>query len=350
MGNLYSSNRHDKDAVVRSLWKSLRAVPVLPINPNLVPLLVLCKRSDGYHDVGTVYSLCKPGKGKDWLEGVLYPRRKNKYLLPHQGIGQQTSVMISDDEGALAKVLVGTANAAALFKKSESIDVCIPVCEIREFNIEKWDEMMEHFDPDQQSSALGSPGGLNGKRDLFIVQKVLLVSQIKITASYKSDAGREVKSNANPVMPSHGVNIEASFRTTSSSVIGEFTLSATQKYQKLPVAFSGFSYTYDKFGVREHFGKETRCQSDGETGESSGASQGDSDSDNDDPQDDPNVGRLLEFNEGWFANAIPNPNLEIYSYLEEPEDPEEPLNAEEEEEEEEDEVVDQNAPGMEDID
>lgn len=346
MGNLCSSNRYDRDAVVRSLWKSLRAVPVLPINPNLIPLRVLCKKSDGYHDVGTVYSLCKPGKDKEWLKDVVYPRRKlpvlgrkNKYLLPPKSIGQQTSI-VSDNDGALAKALVGPVNAAAWFKKTESIEVSIPECEILEFNKEKWDEMMDHFDPDLQTSILGSA---DGKRDLFIVQKVLLVSQIKITASYKINAGLDVKTS---VMPSQGVNLEAIFRSTSSSIIGEFTLSATQKDQKLPVAFSGFSYTYNKFGIREHFGKETRSQPDGEIGESSGASQADSDPEDDDPVDDPDMGSLLDEND-WFVNVIPS--LEIYPYLAEPDEPEQPLN-EPGEDEEEDGVVDQNAPGLDDID
>ncbi|KAG0575504.1 hypothetical protein KC19_5G008600 [Ceratodon purpureus] len=344
MGNLGSSNRYEKVEVVRRLWKLQRAVPVLPISPHLIPLLVLSKRKDGYHVAGDVFSLCKPGNGKDWLKDVRppLPRRKNKYFLPPKSIGQQTYVF-SDDDGALAKALVGSANAAVWFKKFESIEVCISECEIREFNIEKWDEMMEHFDPDLQTTKPGSPECLSGNRELFIVQKVLLVSQIKITASYKGNAGPEVKSNVDPEMPSQGVNIEASFRTTSSSIIGEFALSAKQKNQKLPVAFSGFSYTYDKFGVREHFGKGTRCQADAEIGESSGASE-EADSDDDDPQDDPNMGGLVDFNDGWFANVKPNPSLEIYPYVEESQ---EPLNAEEEEEEEEDEdeVVDPNAPG-----
>lgn len=343
MGNLCSSGHCNRDAVVQNLWKSQRAIPVLPINPDLDSLRVLCRKSDGFHDVGTVYSLCTPGAKKEWLKHEVYSQRRSSiYRLPPKSIGQQTSV-ISDDEGALAKALVGSAYAAAWFTKAESIAVAVPECEVREFNMEKWEEMMKHFDPDLQTSTLRSPG-CNGKHDLFVVQKVVLVSQIKITASYKHNGAPEVKT---PVKPPQGVNIETSIRITSDRVVREFTLTAQKQNQKLPVALSGFSYTYDRFGVREHFGTETCAQADGEIGESSGTSQGDSESDDEDRQTDPNMGLLLEENE-WFASINPM-DLEIYPNVEEPSDGEEGQEAEEEEEEEE-EVVDPNAPGLDDID
>ena len=352
MGNHLSNNKYDKDEVIRSLWKSLGAVPVLPINPNLNVLRVLFKQNDGYHDVGTVHSLCKEGNDKKWLQNVVQPRNrllfsKNKYLLPPRSIGQQT-IVISDAKGVLAKAFVGAAHAAAWFKKSESIEVCILGCEVREFNKEKWEEMIQHFDPDLQSSLLGPPDR-QGKRAVFIVQKVVLVSQIKITVSYKTNEGLDINT---PDILYHGVKLRAGFRSTNSSrVFREFTLSATEKNQKLPVAFSGFRYKYNKFGVRESFGNETHAQPDGEVGESSGASQCGSDDDEADfddediAQNDPHMGSFLQDDE--FANIKPiNPSeIEIYPYLDEA--PEELPDGEEEQ----DEDIDQNAPGhMEDID
>lgn len=345
MGNLCSSNQYDKDAVVRSLWETQRAIPVLPINPNLDALRVLLKRSDGYHDVGNVYSLCKPGKDKDWLQDALYPRRRLRkfhpaskqkllYLLPPQSLGNQSSV-IADHDGAVAQALVGPANAAAWFAKASSIQVCIPDCELREFNTTNWGEMMNHFVPDM--SALGPPGR-NHKQQLFILQKVLVVSHIKIAAYYGTDIDVDVDVDVSAtVLPAKGVDVKASaIRTTDTGiVVREFTLSASQKNRKLPVAFSGFKYTFDKFGIPEE--QATRHESDcaGESSHAAQESESSSKRDNSDEQEDEdaavydeNMRELLEDDDGdenWFATVrTTDPSsLEILPYLSEEEEEEE---------------------------
>lgn len=367
MGNLCSSNQYiDRDAVIRELWKSHRGIPVLPINSTLDALRVLNKKSDVFHDVGNVYSLCKPGKDKEWLKDVLYPQLRLDHLLPPTSISEQMLV-ISDDDGALAKPLVGPTNADAWFQNAESIQIRIPDCDMHELNMDKWAEMIQRFDPDLQTPTLGPPGR-NGKRVLFIVQKVLLVSHIKITASYKTDdAGLELLNGADhpPLTPSQGINLEAKFRTTSpGSFVGEFSLSAAHKNQKLPVAFTGFPYTYDKFGNRDVEGKETQSQADaaGEIGESSAVVSGEEDDpgaeeeefeEDDGPETDEHMGRFLVDND-WFATVMPctDPSqFEILPRLEEEEEEAEPADAGEgQDDQEEEHVVDQNASGMEDLD
>jgi hypothetical protein len=353
MGNHCSSKQYvDRDAALRDLWKSQRAIPVLPINPYLDALRVLNRQSDGFHDIGSVYSLCKPGEDKEWLKEVLLPRRRLHHLLPATSTGEQRSVVL-DDDGALAQALVGPANAAAWLQNAESIQICIPDCEIRELHMDNWAELIRRFDPKLQT--LGPPGR-NGKRDLFIVQKVLLVSHVKITASYQTDdASLELATSADhPVTPSPGVTLEASFRPTSSgSVVGEFTLSPAHRNLKLPVAFSGFLYTYDKFGNRDLDGKETRSQADaaGEVGESSGAASDDGSEAEDEEegaQIDEHMGGFLVDN--VFATIIPGDlrELEILPHLEEEE--EEAEHADAEENEGQVHVVDQNASDLEDID
>lgn len=263
MGNLHSSGRYDKDTVIRHLWKALRAIPVLPINPHLAPLRVLTKGNDGYHDVGSVYSLCKPGTGKNSLRSLVSPSffqtftglGKKKYFTT-ESIGTQT-YNISDDHGAIAKLLVGEANAAAWFSRAKSIDVHLPECWVCEFKNENWEEMLQHFDPDMSKPFLGK-SERNGKWKLYIVQKVVLVSHVQITASYRTTSGMNFQ--LPEVVPGSKVQTKVKVHGEETVV---FTLSATKKDQKLPIAFSGLQYTYDKFGVREaKQGERTRNQPD----------------------------------------------------------------------------------------
>lgn len=265
MGNHSSKNNYSKDEIENWLWKILGAVPLLPVNPNLEVLRVLLKQKDGYHDVGTVHSLCKKGKDKKWLGKVVQPQRrrlfwKNKsspsqeYLLPPRSIGQ-TTIFISDTKGALAKALLGPVYAAAWIEKAESMEVRILGSEVHEFKKEKWEEMIQHFDPDLGSSLLGYPDR-HSHRELYIVQKVVLLSEIKITVSYKTNEG--VGINIPTCFLHDGLKLTGGVRSTNgSSVIREFTLSNPETNQKLPVAFSAISYNYNQCGIRGKYGKET---------------------------------------------------------------------------------------------
>lgn len=293
MGNHQSS---DKDTVLQNLWKAQRAIPVVPLNPKLDALRVLTKHSNGYHDVGNVISLSKSAGQHEFLSP-----RKQKRFVTTKSMGTQ-SYTIADNHGAVATKLT---DASAWFQNATSVQVRIPECWVREYDVQNWNDMVRHFNPDMHkvNSKLQNPDVWNSQRELFIVQKVVLVSHITITAKYTTSAAcPEVQSAVS--LPS-GLQIKRRILDEGTTV--EFTISGTQENQKLPIAFSGFKYTYDKFGELK---SQPRTQADSASASSSHVEDEDDEDEEEDEDDeedvaadDADMGDFLD-DEGWCTQIV----------------------------------------------